>query len=289
MFLMPASASRDYFPGMNGKTVVITGANTGIGRATAEDLARRGAEVTMICRSKERGEAACAELRAATKNERVGLVVADLAELKDVRRAAEEVKQRHPKINVLINNAAVFLPKREVTSDGLEKTFATNYLSHFLLTHLLLDNLKAGAPSRIINVATQTRGISVNFDDLQLEKKYSIMSAVGPTKMAMILHAQELAKKLEGSGVTVNALHPGLVKTPLLDEVPWLMRKLFHLFSGSPEKGARTSIYLATSPEVANVTGKLFADCKQVKAGGQAADGVSGPKLMELSMKLAGL
>ena len=274
---------------MQGKTVVITGANTGIGRVTAEDLARRGAEVTMICRSKERGEAACAEIRAATRNEKVGLIVADLAELKDVRRAAEEVKQRHPKVHVLINNAAVFLPKREVTSDGYEKTFATNYLSHFLLTHLLLDTLKASAPSRIVSVATLTRGISVNFDDLQLEKKYSIMGSVGPTKMALILHAQELARQLEGTGVTINALHPGLVKTPLLDETPWWMRALSHLFSTTPEKGARTSIYLATSPEVANVSGKLFADCKPVKASGQAEDGVSGPKLMDLSLKLAGL
>lgn len=274
---------------MAGKTVVITGANTGIGRVTAEELARRGAEVTMICRSKERGEAACAEIRAATKNEKVGLIVADLAELNDVRRAAVEVKQRHPKVHVLINNAAVFLPNREVTSDGYEKTLATNYLSHFLLTHLLLDNLKAAAPSRIVNVATMTRGISINFDDLQLEKKYSILNAVGPTKMALILHAQELAKKLEGTGVTVNALHPGLVKTPLLDETPWIMRKLSHLFSTTPEKGARTSIYLATSPEVANVSGRLFADCKQVEAKGQAADGKSGPKLWDISLKLTGV
>jgi NAD(P)-dependent dehydrogenase (short-subunit alcohol dehydrogenase family) len=274
---------------MAGKTVVITGANTGIGRATAEELARRGAQVTMICRSRERGEAACAEIKAATKNESVGLVVADLAVMADVRRAAEEVKKLHPKIHVLINNAAVFLPKREVTPDGLEKTFATNYLSHFLLTHLLLDNVKAAAPSRIINVATKTTGIKVNFDDLQLEKGYSIMNAVGPTKMAMILHAQELAKRLQGTGVTVNALHPGLVKTPLLDEVPGWMRFFFHLFSSSPEKGAQTSIYLATSPDVAAVSGKLFADCKEVKAGGQAADGSSQQKMWDVSTKLAGL
>jgi NAD(P)-dependent dehydrogenase (short-subunit alcohol dehydrogenase family) len=274
---------------MAGKTVVITGGNQGIGRATAEELAHRGAEITMVCRSRERGEAACREIIAATKNSKVHLVVADLSEQADVRRAAGEVRAMHPRVHVLINNAAVFLPKREVTSDGLEKAFATNYLSHFLLTQLLLDNVKAAAPSRIINVATLTRGISVNFDDLQLEKKYSVMSAVGPTKMGLILHAQELAKKLEGSGVTVNALHPGLVKTGLLEDVPKWMKFIFHLLSTTPQRGARTVIHLATSPEVATVTGKLFADCKQVKASGQAADGVSGPRLWDVSMRLARL
>jgi NAD(P)-dependent dehydrogenase (short-subunit alcohol dehydrogenase family) len=272
---------------MAGKTCVITGANTGIGRATAEELARQGATVVMICRSRERGEAARAEIAKATGNQSVELVLADLAEMKDVRRAADEIKAKHAKIHVLINNAAVFLPRREVTSDGLEKTFATNYLSHFLLTHLLLDALKKGAPSRVINVATKTTGLKMNLDDLQLTKGYSIMNAVGPTKLGLILFTQELATRLQGTGVTVNALHPGLVKTPLLDDVPWLMRTLFHLFSGSPQKGARTPVYLATSPDVAGVSGKLFADCKEVKAGGAAADPALQSKLWEISSALA--
>src|SRR5262245_11682675 len=245
---------------MQGRVCVVTGGNGGIGRATAEALAGMGATVVLLCRSRERGEQTVSEIGVATGNA-PQLVVADLASMAEVRRAAGELLASHPHIHVLINNAAVFLPKREVTADGLEKTFATNYLSHFLLTHLLLEHIKAAAPARIINVATLTRGLKINFDDLQLEKGYSIMSAVGPTKLGLILFTQELAKKLEGTGVTVNALHPGLVKTPLLDEVPGWMRFFFHLFSKSPQHGARTPVYLATSPEVANITGKLWADC----------------------------
>lgn len=275
---------------MTGRVCVITGANTGIGRATAEELAKKGATVVMICRSHERGEQGRLEIVAATRNEQVELVVADLSIQAEVRRAAAEILARHPKIHVLINNAGVFLPTREETVDGLEKTFATNYLSHFLLTHLLLDAIKAGAPSRIINVATKTLGLKIDLDDLQLSKrKFSTMNAVGPTKLGLILFGQELAKRLAGTGVTVNSLHPGLVKTPLLDDVPWLMRTVFHLFSGSPQKGARTPVYLATSDEVANVTGKLFADCRQIEAGGQAKDPEFQGKLWDLSMKLAKL
>jgi NAD(P)-dependent dehydrogenase (short-subunit alcohol dehydrogenase family) len=274
---------------MGGRVVVITGSNTGIGRGTAEALAAKGATIVMVCRSKERGEQARAEIAALTKNEKIELVVADLSVQADVRRAAAEILAKHSKIHVLINNAAVFLPKREETVDGLEKTFATNYLGHFMLTHLLLDAIKAAAPSRIINVATKTTGLKIDLDNLQLKEGYSIMSAVGPTKLALILFAQELAKRLEGTGVTVNALHPGLVKTPLLEEVPWLMRTLFHLFSSSIEKGASTPVYLASSDEVANVSGKLFADCKQVAVGGQAKDPAVQQKLWEISAKLSHL
>jgi NAD(P)-dependent dehydrogenase (short-subunit alcohol dehydrogenase family) len=183
----------------------------------------------------------------------------------------------------------VFLPKREVVEDGLEKTFATNYLSHFLLTMLLLDALKAGAPSRIVNVATRTMGLKIDFEDLQVEKGYSTMKAVGATKLALILFTQKLARQLEGSGVTVNALHPGLVKTGLLDDVGWLLRAVFHLFSSTPEKGARTPVYLATADEVQGVSGKLFADCKPVKIGGQGIDPAAIEKLWKLSFELAKL
>lgn len=274
---------------MSERVSVITGANGGIGRATAAELARRGDTVVMICRSKERGEAARAAIAREAEHDRVELVLADLASMAQVKRAAGEIVARHPKIQVLVNNAAVFLPKRELTDEGLEKTFATNYLSHFVLTQLLLPALKAGAPSRIINVATKTTGLKIDFDDLMLEKGYSIFKAVGPTKLAMILYTQKLARELEGSGVTVNALHPGLVKTDLLDDTPWLMRKIFHLLSTTPEKGARTSIYLATSDEVANVSGKLFADCKPIKVGGQAADPAAVDKMWSVSRQLAKL
>jgi NAD(P)-dependent dehydrogenase (short-subunit alcohol dehydrogenase family) len=274
---------------MKDRVCVITGGNGGIGRATALELARRGATVVLICRSRERGEAAQRAIQTETKNDAVELVIADLASLADVRRAAAEIVARHPKVHVLINNAAVFLPKREVTADGFEKTFATNYLSHFLLTHLLLGALKAGAPSRVINVATKTMGLKIDFDNLMLDKGYSILKAVGPTKLALILFTQKLAAELEGSGVTVNALHPGLVKTELLDDSPWLMRTVFGLISTTPEKGARTPVYLATSDEVAGVTGKLFADCKPIAAKGQAQDPAAVDKLWQLSLQMTKL
>jgi NAD(P)-dependent dehydrogenase (short-subunit alcohol dehydrogenase family) len=274
---------------MNGRVCVVTGGNGGIGRATATELARQGATVVIICRSRERGEEALQAIKAETKNPNVELVLADLSSLSQVRRAAADILAKHKQIHVLVNNAAVFLPRREETEDGFEKTLATNYLSHFLLTMLLLDALKAGAPSRIVNVATKTMGIKVNFDDLQLKKSYSTMKAVGPTKMALILFTQKLAQKLEGTGVTVNALHPGLVKSDLLDDMPWLMRTMFRLMSGSVENGARTPVYLATSPEVAKVSGKLFADCKQVKAGGQAQDPAAVEKMWDLSVQMTKL
>jgi NAD(P)-dependent dehydrogenase (short-subunit alcohol dehydrogenase family) len=274
---------------MKGRTCVITGANGGIGRATAEELARRGATVVMICRSRERGEAARKAIAEATKAT-VDLVVADLSVMAQVRGAADEILKKYEKIHVLVNNAAVFLPKREVTEDGFEKTFATNYLSHFLLTQLLLDRLKASAPARIVNVATLTRGLAIDLDDLMLEKrKYSIFKAVGPTKLALILLTRELAKRLEGSGVTVNALHPGLVKTELLDDSPWLMRAIFGLLSTTPAKGAATSVYLASSGEVEKVSGKLWAKCKEVALSGPASDDGLAKRLWEASAKLVKL
>jgi len=274
---------------MSERVCVVTGANGGIGRATAAELARRGDTVVMICRSKERGEAARDAIVAEAKHDRVELVLADLSSMAEVRRAAAEIVARHPKIQVLVNNAAVFLPKREVTAEGLEKTFATNYLSHFVLTNLLLPALKAGAPSRIVNVATKTTGLKIDFDNLMLENGYSILKAVGPTKLALILFTQKLARELDGTGVTVNALHPGLVKTDLLEDTPWLMRKIAHLISTTPEKGARTPVYLATSDEVATVSGKLFADCKPVKLTGQATDPAVVEKMWTVSRELAKL
>ena len=275
---------------MKNKIVLITGGNAGIGKATAIGLAKMGATVIIACRNKERGMRAVEEIKQASNNPNVDLLLMDLSSQRSVRNAVDDFKSRYRQLHVLINNAGVFLPKREVTGDGIEKTFATNYLGHFLLTHLLLDTLKASAPSRIVNVASRHSGISINFDDLMLEKKYSVFGAVGPTKLGLVMFSKELAKKLDGSRVTVNSLHPGLVRTTLLKDTGFFMRTLFRMIPHvPPEKGAATSIYLASSPEVENVSGKFFSDKKETATSAGANDEEKNKKLYDISMKLTGL
>ncbi len=268
---------------MDNKIVLITGGNSGIGLATAIGIAKTGATVIIACRDKTRGMQAVEEIKKASGNNNIDLLLVDLSSQKSVVNAANEFKSKYAQLHVLINNAGVFLNKRELTEDGLEKTFATNYLSHFLLTHLLLDTLKDSAPSRIINVASKHFNIKINFDDLQTSKKYSYMKAVGPTKLELIMFTQELAKRLQGTGVTVNALHPGLAKSNLLKEIPPFVQYIFRMMSSSPEKCAETSIYLATSPDVEKVTGKYFEKCKEVKPGSNATNKENIEKLWEVS------
>jgi NAD(P)-dependent dehydrogenase (short-subunit alcohol dehydrogenase family) len=255
---------------MKDKVCLITGANRGIGYEVARGLARRGATVVLVARDAAKGEAARKMIAEETGNPNVEVLLCDLSLQSDVRRAAEDFRERHDALHVLVNCAGIFLRKRDVTSEGVERVWATNYLSHFLLTSLLLDTMKASAPARIINVATKTMGLKIDLDDPQLEKGYSFMAAMGRTKLALILFTMELAKRLEGTGVTVNAMHPGVVKTELLNDLPGPMTFLFGLFARSAEKGASTAVYLATSPDVEGVSGKLFADEKEVAIGGQA-------------------
>lgn len=274
---------------MKGRICLITGANRGIGFEIARALAQRGATVVLICRDPAKGEAARRAIVEETKNENVELLVCDLSLQAEVRRAAAEFKARHDKLHVLVNCAGIFLRKREVTSEGVERVWATNYLSHFLLTHLLLDTLKASVPARVINVATKTMGLSLDLDDPMLEKSYSFMKSMGRTKLALILFTMELAQRLEGTGVTVNAMHPGVVKTELLKDLPGPMTFLFGLFARSPAKGASTAVYLATSPEVEGMSGKLFADEKQVAIGGQAREPGLGGRLWKVSASETGV
>jgi NAD(P)-dependent dehydrogenase (short-subunit alcohol dehydrogenase family) len=274
---------------MKNKTVLITGGNAGIGKATAIGLAKLGAHVVIGCRNKERGLAAVEEIKKESGNSNIDLLILDLASQRSVREAAKNYKERFGRLDVLINNAGVFLPKREVTEDGIEKTFATNYLGHFLLTHLLLDTLKQSAPSRIVNVASKHGGIKINFDDLMLEKSYSILKAVGPTKLGLVMFTRQLVKKLEGTGVTVNSLHPGLVRTDLLKDtgfLRWIFKLIPHV---TPAKGAETSIYLASSPEVQNISGKFFSNKKETPTGKQANIDADNKRLYDISMRLAGL
>lgn len=272
---------------MEPKNVLITGGNSGIGKATAIGIAKTGAHVIIACRNKERGTQAVEEIKKASGNNNIDLLLMDLASQASVRKAAEEFKSKYNKLHVLINNAAVFLNKREETEDGLEKTFATNYLGHFLLTHLLIDTIKASAPSRIINVASMHNGVKINFEDLQTTKNYSFMKAVGPTKLGMIMFTQSLAKKLEGTGVTVNSLHPGLAKSNILNDLSPFVRFIFKLMSASSEKCAETSIFLATSPAVEKVSGKYFEKKKEVKPGANATNPEHIKQLWDVSMKLA--
>jgi len=199
---------------MTGKVCLITGANSGIGKATALGLAKLDATVVIVSRDKDKGEAALLEIRTRSGNKNVDAMVADLSSQDSVRELAHDFKARYKKLHVLINNAGVFLPKRVPTVDGLEATFATNHLGHFLLTNLLLDVLKASAPSRIINITSSAhRGTEMDFEDLQGEKKYSGFHAYSQSKLANVLFTYQLAKLLEGTGVTVNCLHPGVVRT----------------------------------------------------------------------------
>jgi NAD(P)-dependent dehydrogenase (short-subunit alcohol dehydrogenase family) len=274
---------------MNGKVCLITGANRGIGFETARALVQRGATVVILCRDQAKGEAARRAIVEETKNEKVEVLPCDLSLQSSVRRAAETFKSRHDKLHVLVNNAGIFMQKREVTSEGIERVLATNYLSHFLLTHLLLDTMKASAPARIINVASKTMGLKIDLDDLMLEKSYSFMSSMGRTKLGLLLFMTELSKRLQGTGITFNSMHPGVVQTELLNDLPKAFAVISKLFARTAAKGASTVVYLATSPEVEGVTGKLFADEKPIAIGGQAKDQALGERLWKMSASLTGL
>jgi NAD(P)-dependent dehydrogenase (short-subunit alcohol dehydrogenase family) len=278
---------------MKGQVCMITGANSGIGKATALGLARLGATVVMVCRDRSRGEAAMAEIKTVTGNPNVDLLLADLSSQAEVRRLAEEFKAHYPQLHVLINNAGVALIRRSVTVDGIEMVFAVNYLAPFLLSNLLLDVLKASAPARVVNVAGDYhRKATINFDDLMSEKDYSGTRANNQAKLALVLFTYELARRLVGTGVTANCLHPGAVATgaPLKDpDTPPLMRFLYRLvavFFQSPEKGAETSIYLASSLEVEGVTGKYFVKKRAVASSPESYDLAIATRLWQVSEEL---
>jgi NAD(P)-dependent dehydrogenase (short-subunit alcohol dehydrogenase family) len=275
---------------MEGRVCVVTGGTAGIGRATAEELARRGATVVVLGRTAAKTELVRDEIAASTGNDDVDKVVADLASQQQVRRAAAEIVARHPQVHVLVNNAGVFPPARIETEDGVEQAFAVNYLSHFLLTHELLGALRAAAPSRIVNVASQVGGARIDFDDLMFsQRKYSTLRAVSASKLALVYFTKELAERLGGSEVTVNALHPGLARTEITKDMSRPVRIVLNLLSGPPEKGARTSVYLATSDDVDGVTGRFFVKCKQRKMPRQATDPQTQKRLWDVSSGLVKL
>ncbi len=275
---------------MSGKVCVVTGANSGIGKETAEGLARMGATVVMVCRDRERGQAALEEIKSKSGNRSVELMICDFASQAQIRKLAEEFKQKHNRLDVLINNAGLVLTRRAVTEDGLESTFAVNHLGYFLLTNLLLDVIKQSAPARIVNVAlTAHRSATIDFNDLQGERSYSTMRAYGQSKLANILFTYELARRLEGSGVTANCLHPGIIGTNIFRAAPGILSAAAKLIFKSPKKGAETSLYLAASPEVAQVTGKYFDDKKVVSSSPESYDKAVAERLWQVSEQMTKL
>jgi len=275
---------------MQGKTVLVTGANQGIGKATAIALAAKGAHVVLVARNEAKGRAALAEVEAAG-SAGAELIVADLSSQEQVRRAAAELKARHERLDVLVNNAGVYVPERHTTVDGLEETFGLNHLGYFLLTRELLPVLQATAGARIVNVSSEAhRGAKMRWDDLQFEKTpYAGFKAYGQSKLANVLFTYELARRLEGTGVTANCLHPGVIGSGFgqtYGSALSILIKIARPFMLSTEEGARTSVYLASSPEVAGVTGKYFSKCKPVKSNAVSYDVQSQQKLWSLSEQL---
>lgn len=293
-------------PSMNGKVCMVTGANGGMGRVISTDLARRGATVVLVCRSRDKGETLKREIVGSTGNTEVHVLVADLADQAAIRRLADEFKGRYGRLDVLVNNAGAHLQERRVSADGIELHFAINHLSWFLLTNLLLDELEAAAPSRVVNVSSQAmadarqltfvgspRPATVELDDLQSERSFEPMQVYARSKLAMVMCGYVLARRLEGTGVTVNALHPGIVATGIVDDIAPRLAKPFlgivRSFLLSPEKGAGTAIYLASNPEVEDVTGKYFIKKAEHSSPDISYDVGLQEKLWQASAKLVGL
>lgn len=270
---------------MRGRVCVVTGANSGIGKATARGLAAAGARVLMVCRDGARGAAAREEIIAATGNHQVESWRADLASLAEVRRLADELLAAHPAIHVLVNNAGVMLEKRQQSADGFELQFAVNHLAAFLLTRLLEPALATGAPSRVVNVSSRVHSMgNIDFDDLQSTRKYRMFAAYGQSKLACVMASFDLAERWQPLGITVNCLHPGVIDTNL-GGMPGFIKRLLP----KADKGARTSLHLAMAPELADVTGHYFSGCKLAKAASKANDRAVRARLWNETERMTGL
>lgn len=279
---------------MASKACLVTGGTSGIGMVTAEALARLGAQVILVGRDRSRCDAAVTSIQVATNNQDVRSIVADLSSQAEIRRLAERLKTEVSRIHVLINNAGAVFPKRTESSDGIEMTWALNHLGYFLLTNLLLDKLQASSPARVVNVSSDAHRIlkGLDWDDIEGKKRYRAFRAYSQSKLANILFSNELARRLEGTGVTSNALHPGFVRTRFFEEkgrLGWVVKQIARFMAIMPEDGARTSIYLATSPEVESVTGQYFEKSKPGKPSAASQKVDDAKRLWELSKMMTGL
>lgn len=291
---------------MRGKVALVTGANGGIGKVIARGLARQEATVVMVSRNRTKGEEARREIVEATGNTSVDLLIADLSSQQSVRDLAGQFKERYANLHVLVNNAGAHVMQRKLSVDGIEMNLAVNHLSAFLLTNLLLDTLRASAPARIVNVASQAmadtrpvtligkpRPATIDFDDLQSEKEFVPFEVYGRSKLAMLLSTYALARRLAGTGVTANALHPGITATTIVDDIaPPLMRPFLgpiKRFLLTPEQGARTALYLATSPAVEGVSGRYFIREKEAPSVSISYDEALQERMWEISEQLTDL
>ena len=280
---------------MQEKVCIVTGANSGIGKATALGLAQMGATVVMVCRDQTRGEEAQKEIKTISGNEAIDLILADMTSQASIHELAENIQQHYQQLYALINNAGVVNLKRRETSDGFEATFAVNYLAPFLLTNLLLEKLKASAPARIVNVSSESHQAGyINMDDLQSEQHYKFMRAYGQSKLALVLFTYELARRLQGTGVTANCLHPGFVATNIGQNGVGsvgrrIIKPIYSRLGISPEEGAKTSLYLASSPEIEGVTGKYFIKSIPVRSAPISYDETLQRQLWDESAKLVNL
>jgi NAD(P)-dependent dehydrogenase (short-subunit alcohol dehydrogenase family) len=273
---------------------VVTGANSGMGKAISTELARTGAVVVMLCRSKERGEAALKEVKELSGSSNVELMTCDLGSIKSIENFCSEFKMKYNRLNVLVNNAGVILPGWHQTAEGYELQFGVNHLGHFLLTNRLLELLISSAPSRIVNVASGAHKIGkIHFDDVNLKKNYTLWRAYAQSKLANILFTYELAERLKGTDVTANCLHPGAVATSMGVNrdtgFGTFITGMLKPFFQTAEQGAETTIYLATSKEVEGITGKYFYRKRPITSSKASYDKVVSKRLWELSEEMTGL
>jgi NAD(P)-dependent dehydrogenase (short-subunit alcohol dehydrogenase family) len=278
---------------MQGKVVVITGATSGIGRIAAAELAAQGARMVLVARDRGRAEATLAQLRVRGPNVAHRAHIADLSQLAEMKRVGAEIAAAEPRIDVLINNAGNIFGTRGLTADGLERTFATNHVAYFVLTQVLRDRLIAAAPARIVNTASAAHlGQALDFTDLQFANGYRPQAAYGRSKLCNILFTRALAHRVAGTGVSANCLHPGFVATNLGQRsggVFGAVVRMAMLFAGRAERGAKTIVYLASSPEVADVSGGYFADGRPATPSVQAQDDASAEQLWAETARLAGI